>query len=303
MQLASLIIPNLVFLRGKYGSKDEIIDDLVRRLFRSNRYKINYKAEEVRNAIKERESLGGTLFPTGLCVPHARLENFDDILILICIPLDPVSCEGTGIRIMVLVLTGHETSTIYLNTLSAFVRISRDGDFFARLLASPTPQALIQLLRERNIEVKKEFLVESIMSRDFPVLHPDSTVKDAIDICYKHQTTYIPVLDEDENFAGEVTIFDVFNLGIPAYVEKVGNLKFLKSFDTFEKTLLDKENAIKIREVMKKHTLSLEEDSPIIDALVKITQGKRRNIPVVRDGKKLVGVVTIMDIIHKVLRA
>jgi PTS system nitrogen regulatory IIA component len=303
MQLASLIIPNLVFLRRNYGSKDEIIDSLVRELFRSKRYKINYTAEEVKNAVYERESLGGTLFPTGLCVPHARLENFDDILILVCIPADPVFCENTGIRILVLVLTGHETSTIYLNTLSAFVRISLDKDFFERLLSSPSPPVFIQLLKERNIEVKKEFLVESIMSRNFPVLHPDNTVKDAIDSFYKHQTTYIPVLDENENFAGEVTIYDVFNLGIPHYVEKVGNLKFLKSFDTFEKTLLDKENVIKIREVMKKHTISLEEDSPIIDALVKITQGRRRNIPVIQDGKKLTGIVTIMDIIHKVLRA
>jgi CBS domain-containing protein len=141
------------------------------------------------------------------------------------------------------------------------------------------------------------------MSQNFPVLHPDNTVKDAIDTFYKYQTTYIPILDENDDFAGEVTVFDIFNLGIPHYVGKVGNLKFLKSFDTFEKTLLDQENVIKIREVMKKYTVSLEEDSPIIDAIVKITQGKRRNIPVVRDEKKLVGIVTITDIIHKVLRA
>jgi PTS system nitrogen regulatory IIA component len=303
MQLASLIIPNFVFLRGNYDSKDEIIDGLVRELFRSKRYRINQTAQEVKKALDERESLGGTLFPTGLCVPHARLENFDDILILVCIPAAPVRCDDTGIRIMVLVLTGHATSTIYLNTLSAFVRISRDRDFFERLLSSPTPQAFIQLLKERNIEVKKEFLVESIMSQNFPVLHPDNTLKDAIDTFYKHQTTYIPILDENEDFIGEVTVFDIFNLGIPHYVEKVGNLKFLKSFDTFEKTLLDKENMIKIREVMKKQTLSLEEDSPIIDAIVKITQLRRRNIPVIRGGKKLAGIVTIMDIIHKVLRA
>jgi PTS system nitrogen regulatory IIA component len=302
MQLSSLIIPNLVFLRKNYGSKDELIGDLVREVFRT-RYKITCGEEDVKAAVRDRESLGGTLFPTGLCVPHARLDNFDDILILIGVPASPIPCEDKNIRIMVLVLTGHATSTIYLNTLAAFVKISLDTEFFERLLASATPQVFIQLLKERNIEVKKEFLVESIMSQDFPVLSPDNTVKEAIDVFYKSQTTYIPIIDENDVFVGEVTVFDIFNLGIPHYAEKVGSLKFLKSFDTFEKTLLDQENVTKIREVMKKYTLSLEEDSPIIDAIMKITQGKRRNIPVVRDGKKLVGIVTIRDIIHKVLRA
>jgi PTS system nitrogen regulatory IIA component len=303
MQLASLIIPNFVFLHGNYGSKDEIIDELIRELFRSGRYKINHTPEEVMRAVSERENLGGTLFPTGLCVPHARLENFDDILILVCVPLSPVPCGDTRIRILVLVFTGHQTSTIYLNTLAAFVKISRDTEFFTRLLACSAPHDFIQLLRERNIEVKKEFLVESIMSQNFHSLRPDNTIKDAIDAFYKYNTTYIPILEENGDFAGEISVFDIFNLGVPDYVEKVGNLKFLKSFDTFEKTLLDKENAITLREVMRKHTLSLDEDSPIIDAIVKITSAKRINIPVVRAGEKLVGIVTITDIIHKVLRA
>jgi PTS system nitrogen regulatory IIA component len=302
MQLSSLIIPNLVFLRRNYAGKDELIDDLVRELFRT-RYKINCGAEEVKAAIRDRESLGGTKFPTGLAVPHARLENFDDILIIVSIPASPILFEDKSIRIMVLVLTGHETSTLYLNTLAAFTRLSKDTEFFEKLLASSSPQTFIQLLKERNMEVKKEILVESIMSHNFHVLHPDNTIKDAIDTFYKHNTTYIPILDENEVFVGELTIFDIFNLGIPHYAEKVGNLKFLKSFDTFEKTLSDQEDVRKIREVMKKYTISLEEDSPIIDAIMKMTQEKRRNIPVVRKGTQLVGIVTIMDVIHKVLRA
>ncbi|MDR3201375.1 MAG: PTS sugar transporter subunit IIA [Spirochaetales bacterium] len=298
--MSSLLSPGLIFLRRSYAGKDEMIDELVREVFRT-RYKINCGADEVKAAIRERESLGGTIFPTGLAVPHARLENFDDILIIVCVPASPVSFEDKNIRIMVLVLTGHATSTLYLNTLAAFAKISADTEFFEKLLAVSSSQNFIQLLKERNIEVKKEVLVESIMSHDYHVLHPDNTVKEAVDAFYKYHTTYIPILEEDGTFAGELTVFDVFGLGIPHYAEKVGNLKFLKSFEQFE-TLLDTEELRKIREVMKKYTVTLEEDSPIIEAIMKITQEKRRNIPVVRDGR-LVGIVTTMDIIHKVLRA
>jgi PTS system nitrogen regulatory IIA component len=301
MQLSSLLTPGLVFLRRDYGSKDEIIDELVREVFRT-RYKITCKAEEVKAAIRERESLGGTIFSTGLAVPHARLENFNDILIIVCVPAVPVPFEDTNIRIMVLVLTGSAASTIYLNTLAAFVKISMDKEYFEKLLASPSPQSFIQLLKERNIEVKKEILVESVMSQDFHVLHPDNSVKEAIDAFYKYQTTYIPILDENDVFVGELTVFDIFALGIPHYAEKVGNLKFLKTFEPFE-SLLDKENVTKIREVMKKYTVFLEEDSSLIEAIMKLTQGRQQNIPVIRNGTQLVGLVTGMDIIHKVLRA
>jgi PTS system nitrogen regulatory IIA component len=301
MQLSSLLTPGLVFLRRSYAGKEAMINDLVREVFRT-RYKITCGEEEVKAAIRDRENLGGTVFPNGLAVPHARLENFDDILLIVCAPSPPVPFEDKQIRLMVLVLTGHATSSIYLNTLAAFARLSMDKDYFERLLAAATPQNFIQILKERNIEVKKEVLVQSIMSQEFYPLHPDNTVKDAIDTFYKYRTEYIPVLDENNVFAGELTVFDVFDKGIPHYAKKVGNLKFMKNFEAFE-TFLDQENVIKIREVMKKYTVTLEEDSPIIEAIMKIIQEKRRNLPVVRGGAELVGIVTFMDIIHKVIRA
>jgi PTS system nitrogen regulatory IIA component len=301
MQLASLLAPGLVFLRRSYAGKDEMINDLVREVFRT-RYKITCGEENVKTAIRDRETLGGTVFPTGLAVPHARLENFDDILLVVCVPASPIPFEETPIRLMVLVLTGHATSAMYLNTLAAFVKFSTDKNYFERLLAASSPQNFIHILKERSIEVKKEVLVRAIMSREFHPLRPDNTLKDAIDTFYKFRTGYIPVLDENNVFVGELSVFDVFDKGIPNYAKKVGNLKFMKSFEAFE-TFLDQENIIKIREVMKKYTVTLEEDSPIIEAIMKITQEQKRNIPVVRNGKELVGIVSFMDIIHKVIRA
>jgi PTS system nitrogen regulatory IIA component len=301
MQLASLLVPRLVFLRRAYAGKDEMINDLVREVFHT-RYKITCGEEDVKAAIRDRESLGGTVFPSGLAVPHARLDNFDDILFVVCVPASPIFFEGMPIRLMVLVLTGHATSAMYLNTLAALVKLSTDKDYFERLLASSSPQNFIHILRERNMEVKKEVLVQAIMSREFHPLHPDNTVKDAIDTFYKYRTGYIPILDENNVFVGELSVFDVFDKGIPHYAKKVGNLKFMKSFEAFE-TFLDLENTIKIREVMKNYTVTLEEDSPIIEAIMKITREQKRNIPVVRNGRELVGIVSFMDIIHKVIRA
>jgi CBS domain-containing protein len=53
---------------------------------------------------------------------------------------------------------------------------------------------------------------------------------------------------------------------------------------------------------MKKPDIILEEGSSVIEALVHFTQSGRRVLPVIKDGK-LTGVVSYMDILHKVLRA
>ena len=277
-----------------------MIDDLVREVFRT-RYKITCTEEAVKASLRERESLGGTIFPTGLAVPHARLEGFDDILLVVCVPNGPLFAEDRNIRLMVLVLTGHTTSNLYLNTLAAFAKISKDEEYFARLLAAETPQSFIQIIKEKDFEVKQEVLVTSIMSRDFHTLYPGNTIKEAIDIFYKHRTSYIPILDKDDLLTGELTVFDILEKGIPNYAKKIGNLNFMKSFKPFEE-FLDQENEIKVQEVMKKYTVTLGEDSPIIEAIMKFATERRRNIPVL-SGRQLVGIVSLGDLVHKVLRA
>jgi CBS domain-containing protein len=82
----------------------------------------------------------------------------------------------------------------------------------------------------------------------------------------------------------------------------MGNLKFLTRFEPFE-DLLKNENTIRIGDVMKKPEITLEEDSPVIEAIMKFIQCKRRYLPVVKNKNRLIGVVGYMDILKKVLRA
>jgi len=53
---------------------------------------------------------------------------------------------------------------------------------------------------------------------------------------------------------------------------------------------------------MKKPTLFLEEDSSIIEAVFKFVSSNRRHLPVLK-GKRVVGILSYMHILHKVLRA
>jgi PTS system nitrogen regulatory IIA component len=302
MKLSSLINPDLVLVQKSCKTKHDLLDELMKGIFRTDR-RLSVTEDQVRKAILEREYLGGTVFPTGLATPHTRLEHFEDLLIAVGIPLNPIPATETedSIRMMVMLLTSQSSTSLYLNSLAAFAKISQDDVLFGTLCASSNANIFIQTLKNANVEVMKEMTIGAVMHPSPVVLGPENTVKDAADMFYKNHLGYAPILDSQNNFIGEIGVLDLFAIGIPDYAAKLGNLKFLRSFEPFE-DLLKKEAVIKLKDIMRKPGIILEESSPVIEAVMKFIQSKRRYLPVEKDGK-LTGVVGYMDILHKVLRA
>jgi PTS system nitrogen regulatory IIA component len=303
MKLSSLINPELVLLKRPCKTRDELLDELIRELYHGGQ-KVSIPENILRGAITDRENLGGTLLPTGLAIPHARLDGFDDFILAVGIPASPIQGTAQGeppVRMMVLMLTSMSSSTQYLNTLASLAKISQ-GPLFSTLCGAANQNAFIEILKDANIEIAGDLTVASIMKTILTVLHTDNTVKEAADMFYKNHLGYLPVLDRNDAFVGELTVLDLFSVGIPDYALKMENLKFLTRFEPFDE-LLKNENSIRIGDVMKKPEITLEEDSPVIEAVLKFIRCKRRYLPVVKNKTRLTGVVGYMDILKKVLRA
>lgn len=299
MKLASLLTESSICFGKTYRSMEEAVRELLGALKKTHRLKP--PLEEVVAAVMQREALGGTAFPTGIAVPHARLENFPDLLIGVCIPQTPILSQNQPVKMVVLMLTSKTETTLYLNALSSFLKLSQDAVLFEKLIESGSPEAFIRILQDASVEVKKDITVQAIMSASFPYLVKTDTVKHAADLFYKHSTSYLPILSAEGDFIGELTVLDLFRIGLPDYVFKLGNLKFLKTLEPFEE-LLRKEEILTVAEVMKKPSLYLDEDSSIIEAVYKFVSSNRRHLPVMRD-RKIVGILSYMHILHKVLRA
>lgn len=298
MKLASLLSEDAICFGKSYPDVEGAIRDMLARLHKLHR--IPLPLPEVERAVLERQALGGTTFPTGIAVPHARLSNFSDLLIGVCIPSTPLVSEGQQVRMIVLMLTSKTETTLYLNALASFLKVSQEADLFHALCASGSPSNFLKILKKAQVEVRKEITVQTIMATTFPSLTKSDTVKRAADLFYQHSTSYLPVL-ENGILIGELTVLDLFRIGLPDYVFKLGNLKFLKTLEPFEE-LLRKEESLRVEEVMKKPSLFLEEDSSIIEAVYKFVSSNRRHLPVLKD-KRMVGILSYMHILHKVLRA
>lgn len=295
MKLTSLLNENLIFLGAEVSNINQVIELFAERLSKSSGGALT--ADIVRNAIYDREKLGSTAFPEGIAIPHGRLENFDDTIIGICVPKNPVLYDGAQIRFFSIEVTSKAGSAVYIQSLATFIKIARDKDLYNKLLSTESVKEFLGYLE--NIRVKKEIEVSDIMTSAVVTVSPEQTLKDVINTFYAHNICYLPVVSNDK-FVGEVTINQVFQSCIPDYARMIGTLNFMTSFKPFEELLLN-EDKVLVKDIMQKPELKLSPESPVFEAVLELNKIHRRDLPVVKDNK-IVGVVSYKDILNKVLR-
>ena len=296
MKLSTLIEKDLILVRSKIETREDAVRLAVETLFEKKR--IGIDKETIISEINSRDALGGTVFPSGLAIPHARIKDYGDLSIVICIPQRPVMVEDVSVKCFVVMITSAAVSNLYLQVLANFTRLSMDEDFFGKLTGASDAFQIEQLLS--GIYVKKELHVEDIMSNDFGSIAPEANLKELTDQFYMKKTSYLPVIDGAGRFIGEVRINDLIEVGIPNYAMMIGNLSFLNSFEPFEKLMLEEENIL-VGDIMKKSLVTLSPETSVIEAALEMTQGNYRQLPVVKNGD-LVGILNILDILMKVLR-
>ena len=299
MLLSSLLDAKFIKLGLAARSKAEVINLLLDEMF--THYRFQHSRDEVQQAINARETLKGTVFPTGLAVPHARIDLFNDILIAIATLKEPIEEDGIPIRMVVLILTSKTTSNLYLNCLAAFTKMSTDHTTFNQLIESANAEEIINHIQVMNVEVKPELTVEQIMVHQIVGIEPTASVRQVIDLLCEHNISYLPVIGSNGTFMGEITVLEVMRLGIPNYAQMIGNVNYLKAFEPMEE-LLAKEETILARDVMEPPTITFSRQTSVVEAVFTFTKSRKRHIPVV-ENHQVVGLVSYMDILTKVLRA
>lgn len=296
MKLSSLIEKDLILINQKINSREDAVRKSIRAL--CEKKKMKFTEEQIISEIMSRDELGGTVFDTGLAIPHARIKEYNDLSIIICIPENEVPVDGINISCFAVMVTSTAVSNLYLQVLATLAKISKDDALFNQIVNAASPE---ELLKKFNaIYVKKELTVEDLMSTDYGKADPEMNLKELTDLFYTRKTSYLPVLSSTDDFLGEVRINDLISVGIPAYAVTIGDLGFMNNFAPFEKLLNDEED-IQVKSIMKKSLVSLRPESSVIEAALKMTQGNFRHLPVKKDGR-LVGILNIMDILNKVLR-
>jgi CBS domain-containing protein/mannitol/fructose-specific phosphotransferase system IIA component (Ntr-type) len=296
MKLGSLIDKECILVGDSFPDAESATRHLIELFHRKKKLPIS--VEKTLEIVREREKLGGIVLPSGMAIPHGRIDEFHDLLIGIWIPPSPFALDGREARALFFFLTSKTGTALYLPTLAALSKWSQDSEAFEKFLSARNQAEASELLN--GIVLKNEITVEDIMTPDPVTCVRTTTLAELADLFYGEGLSFVPVVDENGDQIGEVTIKDLISRGIPDYVRRLANTRFLKTLEPFEALLLE-EDKILVEDIMRKPSRNITPDSSIIEAATKMTAKGFRHLPVV-DGKKLVGIVSEMDILKKVIR-
>jgi len=300
MKLSSLIDPAFVRCGLQSRTKQDAFRELVELVVAHSDLT---DADAITEAVIARESLGTTAVGNASAFPHTRSESVDDFYLAIGTAPEGVDFgrpDGEPVRFIGLMLITKAASTLYLKTIAAFAELIQQPDVFEAVVSAETPRELIECIDSTGIRVGKTLTLHDIMATELLTVAPDTPVREALDMLFKHDVNALPVVDGRGTLLGAVEHLDIIACGVPDYLTMIGDLSFLSDYEPFEE-VLHKEESMSVADIMRRDVPTVAEDTPLIRAAAAMAKDRLERLYVVQDGK-LVGLVLAKYFIRKILR-
>ena len=152
MTLSELLKPELILTGIECESKNDLISILVGKIYEYG-YELPINENSLIKTIQIREEVGGTLLPSGLSIPHARLKDYEDFIITMAIPKGKLYHEGQELKLMSLMVSSQSGVPHYLKVLASLTKISRDNAYFTKLCNADSPENFLEIIKEKDQEL------------------------------------------------------------------------------------------------------------------------------------------------------
>lgn len=301
MLLADFLDARTIAFEPRILPREQIYQEIIHKICALRHQATPGCCQPMLDAILEREKEAPMAYPTGIAIPHIRLEGLADTLIGMTFLQNPLNYNGIKVHWVVLIFTDKSSSKIYLNIVAALLKLSQDPEAMNRLHGQRDGHGVIHWLKNAGIEVGTDLTIADIMVANPVCVGPEYTLSQVDSLINEHNISLLPVIDPEGRYLGELNILDILNVGVPDYLMRMGDLKFLKSYEPLE-NLFEKEEEIHASDIMHKERKVLDPDDSIVEAVYHMIKEGRRYFCVVDNGK-LQGVVTAMDIFRKVIKA
>jgi len=139
------------------------------------------------------------------------------------------------------------------------------------------------------------------MHKDVDYVTPDTPLKKVAKIIFGHKHTGFPVVDPvSRKLIGFLTDQDILAKCFPSVREYMEDVVHAQDFSAMEKKLKEILN-LNVEKVMSKKVVSVREDEFVLRAISKMKVKDIARLPVVDDGKKLVGIITKREIFRALI--
>ena len=265
----------------------------------SSKYPIDKKI--ILDAFIKRDELGYTVFPDMSVIPHGRIDNFDDLIIVIVKTQKPILISGNPADIFYCILTTNSGSNHYLRTLASFAKLSMDHGEEVRQCHNS--HDLIKLIEDCNYELDNAIQIKDIIENQVHTVQLNDTIEYAADLMKKHNVIFLPVTDEHGKYLGKIDVLDVIKIVYPEYMNLISDLSFLKNLRAFEE-YQNEEKKRKVKDLYSPaKTKIINQNEYAIEVGYVLAKNNWHHITVVDDDNKVVAVLSTRSFLNNILRA
>ncbi len=252
----------------------------------------------------EREKASSTVIAPRLALPHARLDDVERLLVAIGTSAEgiPFASQERGlVNVIILIVTPKADPGLYLQALSALTRDLGGPDAPERLAASRSAQEIYDLFTKRAVQLPPYLKARHVMEAHPLTLLESDDLKKTIDLFCSKQVLDIPVVDEEGDLRGAVSLGDLLRLSLPEHLLWMHDLSHILHFEPFADLLRhDKES--KVADFMRDDYVGVNAEVPAIQlAKVFLTQNVRQILVV--DERRLLGTVDMSAFMAKLFWA
>ncbi len=290
-----LVVPRLKS-RYKIDAIGEILDKVIDKFPHLDRKTLEAK-------IIERENIENTSYGRGFAFPHARTDAVDEMYTALGLApggIEDKTEDQQQLRVICLMLTPSTISKSYLQTLSAFASFARTPGNTEKLLSADGVDEIIDVIEESGVEVKRELTVGDVMKRDVITVKPQDSLKSVANVMFKHRISGVIVVDDEYHVVGMISNRDIIRAALPDYQSLISNLAMSYDSESFENVLRTEEN-VRVGDLMDKNVETVTEQTSVVETAALMLFKDLRRAPIVKNDK-LVGVITISDIVSKIIR-
>lgn len=271
--------------------------------------------EAVYRVLLYREGCGFIMIQPDIAVIHIRIEDLQQLRIALATSREGLVCspekhgfkcitEAIGpINTAILMMVPTDDPASYLRAIAALKVIFRKEGFVKKLLSLEQPDDIWNAFDKTGENLPDYVEAHHIMRTDFSCLHVSDKLSMAIDLFCKNSKDEFPVVDDDGDLVGVVSEEELIQLCLPEYITWMDDLSPILNFEPFAE-ILQREKNMPVMEIMEfaDQYATVDESTPAIQVARIMMRREVRQVFVVHN-KKLMGIISIQDLIQKVLRA
>lgn len=305
MKLSSYLSEDKIISNLKGETFEELITNLLKELAKTNK-QVKVEQEIMKKAILKRESEASTYIGEGVAIPHARLEYFDDIIVSIAFPEKRVTMknimgEEEVVDFIVLIVADVLKNKNILKIMSGISRLClKNKEVFKEILKYKSPEKTIEILNKMKIEIDHNITAEDLFTTSILPAKENNTLEDIAKRIIMDKVSGIPVVDNHNNFLGEITERELIAFGMPKHTTLLSDLSFLTVGEPFENYLVN-EKITTIKELYRTEgVITVDKDASLMEiSYIFMNKGVTRIY--VLENNKYIGTIFRSDIIKKIL--